>query len=54
MSLAVFRSYGLTGSYQAYLVVYGREGEPCRRCGASIVRRVQQQRSTFHCPGCQV
>ncbi len=32
--------------------VDGREGEPCRRrrCAGTIVRTVQAQRSTFHCP----
>jgi formamidopyrimidine-DNA glycosylase len=44
---------GLTGSYQRYLEVYGREGQPCPRCGAEVARAVQQQRSTFYCPGCQ-
>lgn len=33
--------------------VYGREGEPCRRCGASIRRREQAGRSTYYCGGCQ-
>lgn len=46
-------AYGVTGSYQNYLRVYGREGEPCGRCGKTIKRTVQAQRSTFHCPGCQ-
>ena len=44
---------GLSGSYQRLLAVYGREGRPCRRCRAPIERVVQQQRSTFFCPGCQ-
>jgi formamidopyrimidine-DNA glycosylase len=44
---------GVTGSYQRYLAVYGREGEPCRHCGAPIRRSVQQQRSTFFCARCQ-
>lgn len=35
------------------LVVYGREGEPCRRCGAAIRRVVQAGRSTYFCTGCQ-
>ena len=38
------------------LAVYGREGEPCRRCGARIARIRQgedQPRSTWWCPGCQ-
>lgn len=46
-------AYGVTGSYQAMLSVYGRAGEPCRRCGGIIERTTQQQRSTFHCDGCQ-
>jgi formamidopyrimidine-DNA glycosylase len=33
--------------------VYDREGEPCRRCGASIRRIVQAGRSTYYCPRCQ-
>jgi len=44
---------GVEGSYQQYLSVYDRAGEGCRRCGESILRVVQQQRSTYHCPGCQ-
>jgi formamidopyrimidine-DNA glycosylase len=44
---------GLTGSYQQYLAVYGRAGERCRRCRGTVRRAVQQQRSTFFCPGCQ-
>lgn len=34
--------------------VYGRTGQPCLRCGCSIGRIVQQQRSTFFCPTCQL
>ena len=33
--------------------VYGREGEPCLRCGAPIVRIIQAGRSTYFCPACQ-
>jgi formamidopyrimidine-DNA glycosylase len=32
---------------------YGRAGEPCPRCGRSIRRLVQSNRSSFYCPGCQ-
>ena len=35
------------------LNVYGREGEPCRRCGRAIRRIVQAGRSTFFCAKCQ-
>ena len=44
---------GTVGSYQRYLRVYKREGEPCPKCGAAIVRIVQKQRSTFFCQRCQ-
>ncbi|MFL5576167.1 MAG: bifunctional DNA-formamidopyrimidine glycosylase/DNA-(apurinic or apyrimidinic site) lyase [Gemmatimonadaceae bacterium] len=33
--------------------VYGREGEPCPRCGARIRRIVQGGRSTYYCARCQ-
>ena len=35
------------------LMVYGREGEPCARCGGRIRRIVQAGRSTYFCPRCQ-
>ncbi len=39
----------------ASLWVYGRSGEPCRRCGEPIHRRSQgpDARVTFWCPRCQ-
>jgi formamidopyrimidine-DNA glycosylase len=37
----------------APLAVYGREGEPCLRCGTTIRRIVQAARSTYFCPRCQ-
>jgi len=46
-------SHGEIGSYQRFLAVYDREGEPCPRCRRPVVREVQQQRSTFWCQGCQ-
>ncbi len=46
-------AHGLTGSYQQYLGVYDREHETCDRCGGTIRRIVQQQRSTYYCGGCQ-
>ena len=33
--------------------VYERAGQPCRRCGTTIRRIVQAQRSTYCCPQCQ-
>lgn len=44
---------GDSGYFQVALAVYGREGEPCPRCGRTIRRIVQSGRSTFYCPGCQ-
>jgi len=44
---------GASGYFQAQHLVYGRAGEPCRRCGAPIRRLVQGQRATFYCANCQ-
>lgn len=41
------------GGYQNHHRVYNRAGSPCPRCGGTIRRIVQAQRSTFFCPGCQ-
>jgi endonuclease-8 len=39
----------------ANLWVYGRKGEPCRRCGTLIRRRLQGEdaRASYWCPRCQ-
>jgi endonuclease-8 len=34
--------------------VYGRAGEPCRRCGTAILSDWSGERVTFWCPNCQV
>lgn len=44
---------GRAGEYLSRLRVYGREDEPCRRCGTLIRRGMLRQRSTFWCPECQ-
>ena len=44
---------GNAGYFQVSLAAYGREGEPCQRCGREMRRIVQSNRSTFYCPGCQ-
>jgi formamidopyrimidine-DNA glycosylase len=41
------------GRMQNHLLVYGRAGEPCRRCGTRIKRIRVGQRSTHFCPACQ-
>ncbi|MFW6198415.1 MAG: zinc finger domain-containing protein, partial [Acidobacteriota bacterium] len=53
-TLADYRdTSGNLGYFTMRLQVYDREGEPCRRCGGRIRRRVLAGRSTFDCPGCQ-
>jgi len=51
--LAYLLPDGRAGEYLDRLKVYGREDEPCRRCGALIGRRVMGGRSSFSCPTCQ-
>ena len=46
-------SDGLPGDNQEFLNVYGREGEPCPRCGTPIRRVLVGQRSSHFCPRCQ-
>ncbi len=44
---------GESGYFERSLAVYGREGEPCVRCGAPIRRDAFMNRSSFTCPRCQ-
>jgi formamidopyrimidine-DNA glycosylase len=44
---------GEPGYFAVSLEVYGRAGEPCRRCGGRVRRIVQSNRSTFYGPSCQ-
>jgi formamidopyrimidine-DNA glycosylase len=46
-------AHGVAGAYQQQAGVYGREGQACSRCGGTIKRVMQAQRSTYYCPGCQ-
>jgi formamidopyrimidine-DNA glycosylase len=46
-------AHGMAGQFQTEAQVYGRAGQPCRRCGTPIRRAVQQQRATYWCPRCQ-
>ena len=46
-------AHGMSGAFQNEALVYGREGDTCSRCGGSIRRIVQAQRSTYFCGGCQ-
>ncbi len=44
---------GLRGGYQDRFRVYGRTGEPCRRCKTAIVCARLAGRSSHYCPKCQ-
>jgi len=45
---------GELGYFQHSFRVYGREGEDCKQCETSVIKRiVQQGRSTFYCSTCQ-
>ncbi len=44
---------GQSGYFDRSLDAYGREDEPCRRCGALIRREKFMNRSSFYCPRCQ-
>lgn len=44
---------GELGYFQHNFLVYGREGEPCKTCGATVKRIVQSGRSSFFCGVCQ-
>ncbi len=44
---------GVPGYFEQELNVYGRAGEPCRRCAAPIRSAMIGQRNTFWCPRCQ-
>jgi formamidopyrimidine-DNA glycosylase len=45
--------FGKPGEYQGELKVYGREGEPCRRCRTPIQTVRVSQRTSYFCPQCQ-
>jgi formamidopyrimidine-DNA glycosylase len=44
---------GTAGEFRGRLAVYGREGQPCRRCGGGVRRLVISARSSHYCPNCQ-
>ncbi|WP_027343851.1 bifunctional DNA-formamidopyrimidine glycosylase/DNA-(apurinic or apyrimidinic site) lyase [Hamadaea tsunoensis] len=44
---------GDAGYFDRSLNAYGREGEPCPRCGTAIRREAFMNRSSFTCPRCQ-
>lgn len=51
--LAYLLPDGRAGDYLVRLRVYGRAGEPCRRCSGTVTSAVIRQRTTHWCPECQ-
>lgn len=52
-----FRDYkdgeGRKGDNQNHLLVYGRKGQPCRKCGCPLAACKVGGRGTTYCPNCQ-
>jgi formamidopyrimidine-DNA glycosylase len=44
---------GASGAFQDRFRVHLRAGEPCERCGATIVKTRAAGRATYFCPRCQ-
>ena len=53
LPLDLSESRGKPAYFPLSLDVYGREGEPCRRCGSAIRVTRQKGRSTYFCIVCQ-
>ena len=55
---ATLRDYrnadGAAGEMQTEFRVYGRDGEPCFRCGHAIEKTRAGGRGTWFCPNCQI
>jgi formamidopyrimidine-DNA glycosylase len=52
-----FRDYvdgsGMSGNFQKYLKVYGRENQPCKSCRTKLQNIKIGQRNTIYCLKCQ-
>ncbi len=44
---------GVRGSFQNRFLVHRRAGQPCPRCGTTIIKRVVAGRGTYVCEHCQ-
>ena len=53
-SIADYRDgFGARGAAHESLLVYGRGGAPCVRCGLPLAQSTVAGRTTVHCRGCQ-
>lgn len=52
-----FRNYvdgnGTQGTNQHHLLVYGRKGQPCKKCGRQLIGTKVAGRGTTYCANCQ-
>ena len=46
--------HGKEGGFQEELQVWGRDGQPCRRCRQTVTKQRSGGRVTYWCPSCQV
>lgn len=46
-------AFGHAGEFQNELHAYGHGGEPCERCGTTMIKTKVAQRGTTYCPHCQ-
>ncbi|WP_281887261.1 Fpg/Nei family DNA glycosylase [Paenibacillus sp. YYML68] len=53
MDMPLYAGDMLTGGYDKQCRVYDREGQPCVRCGATIVRADVSSKKSFCCIQCQ-
>ena len=44
---------GVDGLFQNNLLVYGKNGKPCQKCGTTILKIRLKGRGTCFCPNCQ-
>ena len=47
------RVNGQSGYFERSLAVYGRQDQPCPRCGTPVIREKFMNRSSYSCPNCQ-
>ncbi|MBY6035748.1 DNA-formamidopyrimidine glycosylase [Fictibacillus nanhaiensis] len=53
MDHPMFEGDQKTGGYNNSLLVYGREGKGCYRCGTQIEKMEISSNKSFYCPSCQ-
>lgn len=43
-----------SGYFQMNFLIYGKRGEPCKKCGSTIEKIKTSGRASFFCPNCQI